>query len=127
VGSGRRDEPHPADQAVRSLLVDRDDFALAARQADDVLVVVLVDVDDAVAVLEIVTLVPDTDTTVVLTGMPAPVTVWPAPIRGFAAASVITLFRLTVVAVSVKTPTCCMLKAVMSPISTGVLTSLSID
>ena len=84
-------------------------------------------VPEAVALLEILSVVVEIDTTVVLAGMPVPVIVWPAPIKGFDAASVMVSLSAVVVPVSVKIPTSDMFKPVMSPINTGVLVSLSIE
>jgi len=68
-----------------------------------------------------------TETTVVFAGMPEPVTDCPAPISVFTAAKVTLALPFVVDPVSVKTPTCCIVKALMSPISTGVLLSLLIE
>ena len=71
------------------------------------------------------TVVVDTDTTVVFAGIPAPVTVCPAPIKGLVAAKVMVVLRLTVVAESVNTPTRVMVEPVADPARTGVSTLLS--
>jgi len=77
-----------------------------------------------VVALESTTLVEETDTTVVFAGTPVPVTVWPAPMRTSAAASVIVVV-LFEVADSENTPIWLIVVPVMSPISTGVLLSSS--
>ena len=75
--------------------------------------------------LDRTTEVPDTDITVVFTGTPVPVTVWPAPMRMSAAASVIVVVLFEVADVE-NTPIWLIVVPVMSPISTGVLLSSSI-
>ena len=56
------------------------------------------------AVLESTNVVVTIDTTVVLAGIPVPVTVWPAPISGFAAANVTVALAFVVVPEAVNTP-----------------------
>ena len=55
--------------------------------------------------LESTRVVVEIDTTVVLAGMPVPVTVWPAPIKVLDAAKVTVALKFVVVPEAVNTPT----------------------
>jgi hypothetical protein len=94
-------------------------------ETDTLLLNVAVTVAEAVALLDIVTVVPTTETTVVFAGIPAPVIVCPAPIRVLDTAKVRVGLRFVVVTESVKTPIWDMLVPVMFPIRTGVSLSES--
>ena len=80
---------------------------------------------EAVALLDIVTVVPNTEDTVVLAGMPVPVMVWPAPTRTLLDKRVRVGLPLVVLADAVNTPTLDMVRLAESPgnvpKSTGVL------
>jgi hypothetical protein len=80
---------------------------------------------EAVALLDIVTVVPTTEDTVVLAGMPVPVMVWPAPTRTLLDKRVRVGLPLVVLADAVNTPTLDMVRLAESPgnvpKSTGVL------